>query len=149
MDLFQAERQAKMLMVAHGVGDWTFKFDGAKKRAGQTKFATKTISLSRHLTSLMPVDEVRDTVLHEIAHALAGHAAGHGPEWQRIAKSIGCNGQRTYTATAETSVPHTWVGVCPVGHVVGKRYRRPSQKRSCGKCSDVYDERYMISWKRP
>jgi hypothetical protein len=44
-------------------------------------------------------------------------------------------------------VPPNWIGVCPVGHVTGKRYRRPSAKRSCGKCSRVYDERFLISWK--
>ena len=33
--------------------------------------------------------EFRDTVLHEIAHAIAGLRAGHGPEWKRIAIMVG------------------------------------------------------------
>ena len=33
--------------------------------------------------------EVRDTILHEIAHALAGAKARHGPAWKAIAKRLG------------------------------------------------------------
>ena len=30
-----------------------------------------------------------DTILHEIAHAIAGANAGHGPVWKAVAKRIG------------------------------------------------------------
>ena len=33
--------------------------------------------------------EVRDTILHEIAHALAGAKAKHGPAWKAIARRLG------------------------------------------------------------
>ena len=38
-------------------------------------------------------DSILDTVLHEIAHALAGCNAGHGSVWQAMAKKIGCTGK--------------------------------------------------------
>ncbi len=34
-------------------------------------------------------EQVRDTVLHEIAHAIAGPEAGHGPLWKATARRIG------------------------------------------------------------
>lgn len=36
-----------------------------------------------------PPDQVTDTILHEIAHALAGPAARHGPAWKSIARRLG------------------------------------------------------------
>ena len=33
--------------------------------------------------------EVKDTILHEIAHALAVARAGHGPAWKTVARRIG------------------------------------------------------------
>jgi SprT-like family len=35
-------------------------------------------------------EEVRDTILHEVAHALAGPAnTGHGPKWREMARRVG------------------------------------------------------------
>lgn len=33
--------------------------------------------------------EVHETILHEIAHALAGPGAGHGPKWREMARRVG------------------------------------------------------------
>ena len=32
---------------------------------------------------------VKETILHELCHAIASHGAGHGKEWQDIAKQVG------------------------------------------------------------
>ena len=40
-------------------------------------------------------DVVRQTMLHEIAHALVGYEAAHGPVWKRKAAEIGYTGKRT------------------------------------------------------
>ena len=34
-------------------------------------------------------EAVKETVLHELCHAIASHGAGHGKEWQDIAKEVG------------------------------------------------------------
>jgi len=34
-------------------------------------------------------EQLTDTILHEIAHALAGPAAKHGPAWKAIARRLG------------------------------------------------------------
>ena len=70
MNLNDAKTLANELMNQHGLYDWTFMFDDAKLRFGQCRHRSKEISLSRELTELNDVVHVKDTILHEIAHAL-------------------------------------------------------------------------------
>ena len=65
---------------------WSFGFDNAKRRAGLCNFTTKRITVSRYLASRFDDDEIHQILLHEVAHALAGPRAGHGPSWKRIAR---------------------------------------------------------------
>ena len=106
MDLIRAKHLAESLIKKHlggGENNWTFKFDNARKRFGCCKWGggLYTISLSKHLTSLNDESQVRDTILHEIAHALDVNDRGysnHDANWRQIALSIGCNGERCYSS---------------------------------------------------
>lgn len=73
--------------------DWTGKLDNARRRFGLCRMSKKQISLSRHLCALNSDAEVRDTILHEIAHALAwerhGENCGHDKRWQAICVEVG------------------------------------------------------------
>lgn len=136
---------ANALIRAHLDPSWTFAFDNAKKRAGQCDFARKRITVSRYLATLHDDDAVHQTLLHEVAHAIAGHTAGHGPAWQRIARELGYVGGRTHDGEVATQFAK-WLGVCPNGHEV-HRFRRPSnRKMSCAQCSRSFDSRYLITW---
>ena len=77
MTLAQARRLALRLMRQHKLSPaWSFGFDRSKVRFGKCNFANKEISLSRYLVELNDENEVRETILHEIAHALARAAPG-------------------------------------------------------------------------
>ena len=67
-------------------------YDNAKRRAGICRFAEQTLGLSAPLTAVHSEDDVRDTILHEIAHALVGPAHGHDATWRAMARRIGCSG---------------------------------------------------------
>ena len=41
-------------------------------------------------------EEIDDTLLHEIAHALVGKAHGHDQVWQAKAVALGCSGKRCH-----------------------------------------------------
>lgn len=106
MTLNEIEKQAKALMTAHGLGWMRFKFDNGKRRIGCCHFSrvdgvwlAHTITLSRHFALLLPADEIRLIILHEIAHAKAGHDAGHGPKWKREARALGIQGDRCHVAS--------------------------------------------------
>src|SRR4051812_49651304 len=81
MNLYEAQHLARDLMDRHGLADWRFQFDHARRRFGSCRIRTRTITLSRPLTLLNPEDQVRDTILHEIAHALTP-GDGHGTKWR-------------------------------------------------------------------
>ena len=84
---------ARDLMDAHGLDDWTLAFVESRRRLGECWYDHQLIRIARHHAIEDPEPEIRDTVLHEIAHALAGHAAGHGPVWKAIARRIGATPQ--------------------------------------------------------
>ena len=85
MDLTEARELAAGLMARHRLTDWHLTFDDAKTRAGVCRPARKEIGLSRPLIRLYSPEQVTETVLHEIAHALAGPGHGHDRKWRTIA----------------------------------------------------------------
>lgn len=123
---------------------WSFDFDHAKTRFGQCDHHAKRITLSRYLSERESDDDVHQVLLHEIAHALAGPRAGHGPTWKKIAFDLGYDGGRTHDAPAATDKAR-WLGVCPSGHEI-IRFRRPSKDTSCAKCSPRFNRAYLIEW---
>ena len=145
-DLDRVRVWAEALIAAHLDDSWTFRFDNAKRRAGQCDYTRRCISVSRYLAARYDDDENHQTLLHEVAHALAGPAAGHGVVWKRIARDLGYVGGTTHHGeTAVELAP--WVGTCPVGHVA-YRHRRPTRATSCAKCAPRFDERNLFSWAR-
>lgn len=145
MDVNGARALARHLMDEHGLLQWSLRFDSAKRRAGLCRYDTQTISLSRPLTALYSPEEVTETVLHEIAHALTGPKAGHGPKWRRVAREIGANGQRCVAADAPT-VPAPWVGLCSAGHR-HERFRRPTRPMSCTRCRPGFSVDHLVGWR--
>ncbi|MFK5633490.1 MULTISPECIES: SprT-like domain-containing protein [unclassified Ornithinimicrobium] len=144
MDLTLAARTARSLMDLHGLTGWEFAFDRAKVRAGATHFGTRRITLSRHLTAAHDEPEVRETVLHEIAHALVGPRHGHDEVWRARAVGIGASGARCYTAD-QPAVAGRWQGRCAAGHVV-HRHRRPERLLLCARCRGVTDVERVLDW---
>lgn len=137
---------AEALIRLHLDETWSFCFDNAKRRAGQCDYRAKRISVSRYLAARFEDDEIHQVLLHEIAHALAGHAAAHGPRWKKTAAELGYVGGTTHHGETATELA-PWVGRCPAGHLT-YRHRRPTRATSCAKCSPSYDERHAFEWIR-
>lgn len=144
MEISPALALGRRLLREHGLEHWTVTTDRAKTRAGVCRFASRTISLSAPLTRLHDEAEVRDTILHEIAHALVGPAHGHDDVWRTKAMMIGCSGERTVPTNAPT-VEGPWRGECPLGHVA-TRHRRPTRVLSCSRCRHGFDPEAVITW---
>jgi predicted SprT family Zn-dependent metalloprotease len=138
--------RAAELMAEHLDPTWTFAFDHAKTRAGQCDFTKRRITVSRHLAARFSDEDADQVLLHEIAHALAGARAAHGPVWRRTAAEIGYTGSRLYDGPVATELA-PWVGTCPAGHE-HVRYRTPTRPLACAKCSRRFDARNVISWQR-
>lgn|GEM_PF-142828 len=146
MDLPDVLALARSLMDEHGLGDWDLAWDRARRRAGSCDHGRRRITLSRHLMALYSRAEVRETVVHEIAHARVGVHHGHDAVWRAEARRLGGSGARLVAADAPR-VPGRWVGVCPAGHEVS-RIRRPTVPLSCSRCSRRFDLRHLMAWSR-
>ncbi|MGZ4457841.1 MAG: SprT-like domain-containing protein [Nocardioidaceae bacterium] len=144
MDLEDAYTLATQLLDKHGLDGWRVEFDNAKRRAGVCRHGRRTIGLSMALTRLHPAAEVRETILHEIAHALVGAQHGHDAVWVAKAREIGGKGERCVPSDAPT-VAAPWLGVCPAGHVK-ERHRRPERVQSCGRCSATFSREHLLEW---
>ncbi len=143
MDVNEARSLARLLMNQHGLGAWHFQFDTAKRRFGSCSSARKIITLSTPLTLLNSAAEVRDTILHEIAHALA--PGGHHAAWRRMCARIGANPKRCFSAKT-VNLPtirrrFQYVGrcACATRHV---KFRRPTRKYLCRRC------RAVLTWRQ-
>lgn len=144
MNVGEAVSMARRLVREHGLEGWVVKLDRAKTRAGVTKFATRTIGLSKPLTMLHDEAAVRDTILHEIAHALVGPRHGHDAVWRETAQRIGCSGERC-VGPDQPRVEGEWVGVCSAGHRV-TRHRRPLRVASCSRCARGFSIQHVFTW---
>ena len=143
--LDRVRRWADALIALHLDDSWTFGFDHARTRAGLCDYRAKRITVSRHLAARYEDDEIHQVLLHEVAHALAGSGAGHGPRWKKIARELGYEGSRLHGGAIADELA-TWVGECPNGHV-HYRYRRPTRPLSCATCSRKFDIRFAIAWR--
>ena len=118
------------LLAHHGLGDWRLTLDHARRRAGQCDYRTKTISLSRHYVRYADEAHIRDTILHEIAHALVGPKHGHDAVWRQKARELGCSATRCHTLEFSAT---RWLMRCPKGCFEVPRHRRKSNM-VCAKC---------------
>ena len=144
MEVTRALATGRRLLREHGLHDWSIVADRAKTRAGVCRFSKRQIGLSAPLTTLHSEDEVLDTILHEIAHALVGPQHGHDAVWRAKAREIGCSGERCVSSDA-ARVPGDWVGRCPAGHEK-TRHRAPTRLMSCGLCARRFDQRHLFTW---
>ena len=125
--------QAKM--EEHGLVElgWNGKLDTAVRRFGACKYGKKRITLSRHLVTINTDEETLDTILHEIAHALAfeehGEDCGHDARWQAIAVRIGARPERTVDAEEVGQVAGSFFLVhSETGEVFRSYYQRPQER---------------------
>jgi len=146
MDLRDVHTMATSLLRAHGLGTWHVGWDNARRRAGMCRYHTRTISLSRPLMALYDADQVREVLLHEIAHALVGPEHHHDAVWRAKARELGGTGRRALPAETPRP-PAPWLGRCPRGHEF-PRYRLPRGSASCSVCSPRFDARFLIEWRR-
>lgn len=144
MQLTAAARLGRALLDEHGLHDWELVFDRAKRRAGICRETTRQIGLSAPLTELHSEADVRDTILHEVAHALVGARHGHDRVWKATARRIGCSAERCLSPDTP-SVDGAWVGLCSAGHRV-TRHRRPERPLTCKLCSGTFDVAHLFTW---
>lgn len=137
-------------MTAHGVGSLHFEFDRAKRRVGATHYVKigatwlpLKITISKHWVALLPEEEIRLTLLHEIAHALAGKEAGHGPHWKAMARKVGARPVRCKPVTGAQPDRRIEAKCLTCGEQLGAQHRLPLALYVCRK-----HRRQPLTWYR-
>ena len=134
MDLDQAKILANDLMNLYGLSDWTFKFNNSKRQLGVCKGGIKQIEVSSHYVYQNTEAHVKDTILHEIAHALVGVEHGHDDVWKKMCVRVGCLPK----ACDETAIlpKGAWQARCPGCMTLFNRHRKPARLTGlyCKKC---------------
>jgi predicted SprT family Zn-dependent metalloprotease len=129
-----AEDLIRRLMVQHRIADWTFKWNRNKHFLGICKYDARRIELSEVYVSMNSFDHVRDTILHEIAHALAGPEAKHGPLWKATAMRLGAHPK---SCAGDAVMPKgRWQALCKTCGREFSKHRKPKRVRShyCRRC---------------
>lgn len=130
---------AYKLMREHGLDKegWTFDLSQTQRRIGDCYYDKKLIRFSINYLLKSSDAQIRDTILHEIAHALVGpDVKSHGYEWQYKAMQVGAEPyacDRTGRAIS-TSKPN-YLMRCPSCDRQWERYRM-RQRNLGSKCPD-------------
>lgn len=129
MNIEKAEELAKSLISKYLTSEWSFSFNRRKAVLGVCNYTTKTISLSKTVTLANSEAQVKNTILHEIAHVIAGAEAKHSAKWVQIAKSIGCDGKvhGDINTSDLTLIGVKWVCVDETGKIWKHWFRKPAK----------------------
>lgn len=114
---------------------WRFEFDTARVTFGRCNYSRRKITLSRALVSINDEANVRDTILHEIAHALCPFNAGHSSIWKQMARYVGAKPEACYSAKDVATITYKWRWICQdCGDEKTTIQRRPPGYRMCMDC---------------
>jgi len=139
-----ARQLALELMAVHGLTGWTFRFNRCKQSMGLCVYQRCSIELSIHFVERdNPLEEIRDTILHEIAHALVGPRHGHDKVWKRKCLEIGARPVRCAHADMP---PGRWQAHCGGCGRRFDRHRKPQRARGWF-CRGCGAERGKLVWR--
>lgn len=109
------EQRAGRAMLDHGLSGWAFGFGRGRRTLGSTRVSAGSsvgvIRVSRHLIAHGTPEQIDDTLLHEIAHAVAFRRHGrkamnHGPLWRSVARDVGAVPRATCSTGLDLPAPY-------------------------------------------
>lgn len=142
---------ALRMLQDHGLFDqgWTFNFNRRKRSFGLCSYRDKSIYISMHaIEHGEPAETLKQTVIHEVAHALAGPGTGHGPVWKAKARQLGlANPKACRSNNFTTEQKYNWYRRCGSCDFKVGYFRKPARKRrtSCPTCSGGrFNEKFVL-----
>lgn len=143
MDILFAERIAYGLAKRYGVNDIYVKFNNSRRYFGRACHGgVRVLELSKPMVELNNIKQVKETILHELAHLAVGPNNGHNEIWRQKVISFGGLGC-TYWTDAERAnklgaVVAAYKGTvkCRQCNYQRKAFRKPRyfNNRLCPKC---------------
>lgn len=124
------QQLARQLLNQHGLTEWKLGWNRRKRAAGVCNYRRKAIELSVYWIRQASDDDIRNTLLHEIAHALTP-GQKHNHVWRAKCRQIGAKPERC--TTVQSNAPAKWVGVCNCD-IKHNFYRKPKRSYRCTSC---------------
>ncbi len=93
MDRSDAIKLLRSSLDTHGLTNWKIRLNQNPNAPflGLCSHKDKCIILNAHHVDQHPEKELRNTILHEVAHAIVGPGHAHDEVWAAKAKEIGCD----------------------------------------------------------
>lgn len=128
---------AEDLLKQHNLWEqgWRFEVSNEKNSLGRCNYRKKQISYSQYYLHV-PHEEIVDTILHEIAHALTPNDKAHGWKWREKCREIGARPQRCAPRGTESSAQYNYLIKCENGcwEAGRHRLRKSLFKAHCARC---------------
>jgi len=140
MNIEKAEQLVKRIWKDLQLTYINFRWGNMKRGYGYYYFnkGKEEIVMSKPLTLLNSEYSFKNSLLHEISHALVGHANGHNIVWRRMAHRLGCDGKRCYS---ELKIPKgKYVYKCPKCKTRYHLYRQLTRQMACEKCCKKFNK---------
>lgn len=146
MELKKAKEISLELIEKLAPKNTEFKFDNAKRRIGCCKYRKDStiISISKCYMPQLNESEVRNVIIHEIAHVLNPRQK-HNKQWRETAIQLGGDGKRVFGRKID--IGHKYKYTCPVCRRVS--YKHTKRDLACGVCCNKnnngkYDIKYKL-----
>jgi hypothetical protein len=142
-------------LARHALHSWSVRIntDPTTPYVGMCSHQDKTIIINDYHIDIHPADEVRDTIYHELAHAIVGPGHGHDSVWATVAEELGAKPR----ATCSLSFPLHVIDAIRSGHVVETvveteevkkvSYKITQLKDVCPDCGKRAQEKFSVTTK--
>ena len=129
---------------------YRYKKDKTKTALGRCNFSEKWVSLSIPFleANLNKPKILVNTMLHEIAHALAYelyNCDSHGSVWKNLFLRLGGNGERCVNVRDINAIKSKYFLICTSCNYKKSVHRRLRLERSCRQCGgNTYNEKFKL-----
>jgi predicted SprT family Zn-dependent metalloprotease len=142
------EKEWRLQRGKWGLSGWKLKLSYQRRHLGYCKPMRKTISVSLLYMERNPFHIMKDTLLHEIAHAIhfiESGKTGHDNGWKEVAQRVGCAPVRCASLQGLVVPEGKYSGVCCSCGKTVQFYRQVRRSYSCSTCSPKrYDPRFRL-----
>ena len=131
-----------------GLTGWELRLSQQKRHLGYCKPMKKIISVSLAYMERNPFHIIKDTLLHEIAHAIhfiETGKMGHDNGWKEVAKRVGCAPVRCASLEGLAVPEGKYRGECRHCGKNVQFYRQVKRRYSCSDCSPkCFDPKFEL-----
>lgn len=134
----QIEKEWRYQKDKWGLEGWELFLSRQRRQLGYCKPMRKVISVSLAYMEKNPFHIMKDTLLHEIAHAIhyiETGRMGHDNGWKEVARRVGCAPVRCASLEGLNVPEGNYVAKCPSCRKTVQFYRRVKRRYSCSSCS--------------